>query len=391
MTGKRIAVIAHNYYPGGVRERREIDALVDSGYTVDLICLRGSGEPQRETKDNLQIYRVPIGHKRSGKIRFILEYLVFFIFSFLIITFLQIKHKYSLVQVHNIPDFLVFSALLPKLQGARILLDIRDPMPETFQYKFDLDENHKWISLMRWIEKISVRFSDHVLTVHDPLRSIHIKRGCPADKISVVRNLPDEKIFKKYNPSNWPRSTPPNFVLVYTGTIGKRHGIQTALYSLPSLREKIPGIKMRIIGEGEYRAELEQLAKSLGLISIVSFEHQIPNSKIPSVLLQSDVGICLQEGLFGEIAFPTKVPEYFSMGLPAIVSKTMITSISFTCDIVEFIPPGDSEKFSEKVLKLYQNPEFTRSLIDNGYKYLDNNNWNSEKVKYLNLISGLSE
>lgn len=389
MTKQRIAVIAHNYYPGGVREQREIDALVDAGYVIDLICLRDSGQNMKEIRVNLQIYRVPIFHKRSGIVRYILEYLLFFIASFLIISLLQIKHNHSLVQVHNIPDFLVFAAFLPKLRGARVLLDIRDPMPETFQYKFNLPEEHKLIALMRFIERISIKFSDHILTVHEPLRKIHIQRGCPEDKISVIRNLPDERIFKSVYYADWPRSKSPELTLVYTGTIGKRHGLQTAIRGLKLLVDEIPNIKLRIIGDGEYISDLNQLVKMLNLTPYVAFEPPVPNTEIPSVLTQSDIGICLQEGLFGEIAFPTKVPEYFAMATPAIVSKTSITSASFSEEMVEFVPPGDWKIFAEKVMHLHNNPDRAKSLIINGYRFLDNNNWHTEKEQYLKVIKKL--
>jgi glycosyltransferase involved in cell wall biosynthesis len=384
-----VAVIAHKDFPGGVRERREIEALIDAGYDVDLICLRQPAQFLTESLDHLHIYRIPLTHKRSGRIRFMLEYGTFLIFSFLLITLLQLRHRYKLVQVHNIPDFLVFGAAVPKLFGAHILLDIRDPMPETFQYKFGLSEGSFWITLMQWIEKVSVKFSDHVLAVHEPLREIHIRRGCPPERISAIMNLPDENIFEPVSDFRWPNTTPPNFSLIYAGTIGKRHGIQTALKGLPILVKDIPGINLRIIGEGEYLEELERLAIKIGVHSYVSFESPIPLDKIPHELQRSDVGIALQEGLFGELAFPTKVGEYMAMNIPAIVSKTSITQKYFCEDMVAFIPPGDVMAFVTQVRKLYSDPIYGRNLALNGQKFLKEYNWASEKVRYLEIVRNL--
>ena len=46
------------------------------------------------------------------------------------------RRPYDLVHVHNVPDFLVFTAWRPKLDGAGIILDIHDIVPELFASKF---------------------------------------------------------------------------------------------------------------------------------------------------------------------------------------------------------------------------------------------------------------
>ncbi len=385
----RIAVVAHKDYPGGVRERREVEALISAGYEVDVICLHQPGQLCRESRGNPRIYRMPLGHKRTGKVRYLFEYSAFFLLAFLSLSLLQLRRHYAVVQVHNIPDFLVFTALLPKFQGARVLLDIRDPMPETFQCKYGLSKDSPWVALLRWIERISINFSDHVLTVHEPLKQIHIQRGCPADRISAIVNLPDERIFQPSVCSIWPRSVPPNFVIIYAGTLGERHGIQTALRGLPLLIKDIPGLRLRIIGDGEYLDELKQLAKSLEVCAYVRFEPAIPLDKIPDQLQQADVGICLQEGLFGELAFPTKVGEYIAMGLPAIVSETGITRMYLNNDMVAFIRPGDEVAFASQVRKLYTDPAYARHLVANSRRFLETRNWTSEKVRYLGIINSL--
>lgn len=385
----RIAVIAHKDYSGAVRERREVAALIDAGYEVDLLCLKQEGEPYREYRGNLRVYRIPIRHKRTGKMRYFVEYLAFFLASSLILSYLELRRGYRLVQVHNIPDFLVFAAWLPKLRGARILLDIRDPMPETFQFKYGLSANSRAIGMMKWIERVSIRFSDHVLTVHEPLREVHIRRGCPPDRITSIMNLPDEKLFESEPELDWPRSKPPRFVIIYTGTLGERHGVQTALRSLPKLKEDIPGLHLRVIGDGEYLEELTTLADSLGLDGCVSFEGVLPLDAIPEQLKWVDAGIALQEGLFGEIAFPTKAAEYMAMGLPAIVSKTSLTQTYFDDKTVAFVPPGDSDVFACQVRRLYQDQVFGRGLVANGYCFLSERNWAKEKQRYLSLVANL--
>ena len=52
------------------------------------------------------------------------------------VTNLHFKKKFSVIQVNTMPDFLVFSTLIPKLFGAKIVLHIHEPTPELWKVKF---------------------------------------------------------------------------------------------------------------------------------------------------------------------------------------------------------------------------------------------------------------
>ena len=103
------------------------------------------------------------------------------------------KYNYRLIHVNNIPDFLVFTAIIPKLFGTKIILDIHDPMPNTFLTKFRGNFNTLFYKFLLLQEQISAKFADHVVTVHEPLkRDVLIKDGIPEEKITVVSNFADE-------------------------------------------------------------------------------------------------------------------------------------------------------------------------------------------------------
>ena len=48
-----------------------------------------------------------------------------------------------MIHVHSVPDFLVFAALVPKLLGARIILDIHDILPEFYASKFGASKDSR--------------------------------------------------------------------------------------------------------------------------------------------------------------------------------------------------------------------------------------------------------
>ena len=79
-TLKRHCMVVHAYYPiGEPRVQREAEALTDSGYEVDVICLRQPGEPAHATVHGVNVYRLPVRrHKGRGVPVQLLEYMIFF-------------------------------------------------------------------------------------------------------------------------------------------------------------------------------------------------------------------------------------------------------------------------------------------------------------------------
>jgi len=119
------------------RPRREAKALIARGDEVDFICLRRSGEKRHETIKGVNVNRLPIKkHQGSSILSHIFGYLSFFILAFFNLNILYFEKKYRIIHIHTLPDFLVFVALIPKLFGAKVILDMHDPMPELYAAKF---------------------------------------------------------------------------------------------------------------------------------------------------------------------------------------------------------------------------------------------------------------
>jgi glycosyltransferase involved in cell wall biosynthesis len=144
------------------------------------------------------------------------------------------------VHVHNMPDVLVFSALAPKVLGAKVILDLHDPMPELMTTIFGLRENSCWVRLLKLFEKLSMRFADSVVVVNESNRRLFSARSCRPQKMCVVMNSPDETIFQYREPSGQAparldASKP--FVIMYHGSLLERHGLDLAVTALRKIRE----------------------------------------------------------------------------------------------------------------------------------------------------------
>ena len=133
---RRICIVRHAYFPEDPRVLKEVRALCEAGFSVDIICLRKTGQKIKEIFDGGNIHRVIMTHRRGSPIRYAFEYGISFILMTAMLTLLFFCRRYACIQVNTMPDFLVFITFIPRLFGAKILLDMHEPIPEVWMTKF---------------------------------------------------------------------------------------------------------------------------------------------------------------------------------------------------------------------------------------------------------------
>lgn len=111
-------------------------ALEGMGHEVEVICLRRAGERRHERIGTVQVRRLSLAHHRAGPLRYLYEYGVFLVLAGLLVSLRHLRSRYDLVQVHSMPDGLVLAALLPRLMGTPVILDLHECVPEFFATKF---------------------------------------------------------------------------------------------------------------------------------------------------------------------------------------------------------------------------------------------------------------
>jgi len=388
-TSAKGLMIVQSHYLKDPRVRREAEALAEAGYGIDVISLRAEGEPFEQVVNGVHIFAIALSRKHGSRTRYLYEYGVFLVCAGTLAAWLHLRRRYKLIQIHNLPDTLVFAALLPKLLRAKVVFDAHEAMPESLRIKYGWSEDSIWTHLTVALEQVSMALADHVLTIHEPMRQLLIRRGASPEKVSVVMNWSDERLFRL---PEGERPAPDNgFTLIYAGTVAERYGIQTAIRALPLLIPEIPGLCLRVLGRGDYTAPLQQLARELGVEGFVSFETPVPLVEMPAVYRSADVGISPHEDqLFGSIYFSTKVAEYLAAGLPAIVARTPIMECYYDDSQVAFFTPGDHVDFATRVYELFQDQTYRNRLIENGLNLSQRYNWSQERGKYLDVMTELA-
>jgi len=391
-TSKRHCMIVLAHYPlGETRVQREAETLLVHGYQVDIIALGGLKYPPVEEYRGVTIYRLPLGIKKRTLLKQFINYLRFFWLAFLKLNQLHRQAPYKTVQVHNLPDFLVFSAWRLKRKGVPVILDLHDLMPEFYAGRFS--GKKRWLlPLVYWQEKWACRFADHVITVSDHWRETLIGRGVSPKKCSVVMNVADEKIFHPLPPQQTPRKDPAVFHLIYHGSIVYRYGLDLAIRAVKMLKKDIPGVKLTIIGDGDYVAALQNLVRELAAEDYVFIDHAIhPAEELPALLLTANMGIVpYRNDIFSDGLLPTKLMEYAALGLPAVVSKTTAIERYFKDTLVEFFEPGSVEDLVRCIRTLHANPQRVTQLAQGARKFTDRYNWTDIGAAYAAKVESLA-
>jgi glycosyltransferase involved in cell wall biosynthesis len=385
-------MVAYTDYTTDTRVRREAEALVARGDTVEVISLRQNVDFKSVIINGVRVIPVPSNRYRgSSSLAYIVSYLYFFLCSTFILIHRHIREPYQIIQIHTMPDFMVFVAFVPKLLGAKVIIDIHDLMPELYQSKFDLTSSHWLIRFITWIEHCSVMFSNRAIAVHEPHLNALISHGLPQGKFITLLNLPDPRIFT-LNTELKRKKSNDEFKLIYHGTLAKRHGLETAIYSLTELKRDIKSLSLKIIGEGDNVQYLQTLVHDLELDDCVEIiEGFIPIEQLIPVIVDADIGIVpIISDSFTKFMLPVKLLEYVSLGLPVICSRTETIETYFDDSMVQFFKPGDHCDLAVKIRMLYGDPGRREQLIINSKRFNNDFSWEKQKQTYFQLIDSLS-
>jgi glycosyltransferase involved in cell wall biosynthesis len=390
LDSQRVCVVRHREYQTDPRVTRDVEALVASGKRVDVICLRRAGEPQVEEAGEVTIYRLGGSQKRGSLTRYVVKYLAFWIRVFWRLSGLFWKRRHGVIQFHSMPDFLVFAGIIPKLCGAKIILDMQEATPEFFQSKYRVNASSFPVRCCKWVERRSAAFADQLLTVHTILRGVFVQRGIPERKFTCVPNVPDETIFRA-RPDFRPASRrTDSFILISHGSILERYGLHIAVQAVGFLREEIPGIRLRIAGAGEYLPVVKQFVQDLDLGEHVEFYGFLPARKLPELIGSSHIGLVpLLDDVYTNLMHANKMFEYIAMRRPVIISHLAAVKAYFDEHCLLFCAPGNPEDLARCVLELYRDPDRARAFADRAYERYEALRWSRVKGQYVKVIDDL--
>ncbi len=386
-----IGVIALTHYDSDPRVRRETRAMVEDGHDVLIFALREAGKPKHRVVNGKHVIGLSVPRYRGdSRLAYLAVYAVFFLKALIAITASHLRKPFDLVQVHTMPDFLVFAALPVKRLGAKIILDVHELMPELYASKFGVPLDHWLPRTVKYVEKMSIAFADRALAVHEPHLEALVSHGNPRHKFSVILNVPDHHVFPEGFAAG-KTENPESFILTYHGTLAPRHGLDVAIQAMAAARTRAPRLRFFIYGDGDDVPRLKALIDEIGVKDIVDLQDGMrPMEDLLPDLAVADLGVVtVIADPFTQYMLPTKLLEYMQLGIPTICTDIPTVRHYFADGHTVMVESGNVSELADHLVELAGNAALRKEISNNALAWIRENGWPEERPRYLAVVNGL--
>jgi glycosyltransferase involved in cell wall biosynthesis len=384
-----VCMIVHAYYEEDSRVRREAESLVARGRPVDVFSLRRDGDAPTGIVDGVRVHRLGVQRHQGASLP---VYLAFLVRASWAATRASRRRHYAVVQVHSLPDFLVFAGLPLRLLGVPLVLDLHEAMPEFFRMRFPGASRPAVHRLLLIQERLSIGVASAVVTVNEALAGRLVDLGVAADKITVLLNSPSLARFDAVAHPRREFRSDGTVRLVYAGAVTPIYELDVAVTAVARLKDRRPDlpIVLDVYGRGDSEPALRSLATDLGVEDRVRFHGRIPIEDVPAAIAAADIGLApTRRDPFTDFSLSTKIFEYGAMGKPAVASRLPMVERTFPAGSVVAYDAGDAEALADAVLGLVDDPSARDRAVTMTLDRVRELSWEREADKLARLIDGL--
>ncbi|MDD3642233.1 MAG: glycosyltransferase family 4 protein [Candidatus Krumholzibacteria bacterium] len=180
------------------------------------------------------------------------------------------------------------------------------------------------------------------------------RRGIGAGRIDVVLCGLDHR---RYRDLGLPRFEQPT--IVHLGRLRRYKSVEVAMRAMKTVRARVPGARLLIVGDGPHRPALERYASGLGMEGAIGFTGYLGGEELTELLNRSHVlfNASPKEG------WGLTVVEANACGVPVVASDRPGLRDSVVDGETGFLVPyGDAEAFGNRAADLLGGETLWRSM-----------------------------
>ena len=355
----KVALIVDTWFPfigGGQINAWEISKrLAEKGITIDIIT-RNNGADKLKRVKNLYVYK--LGSKSAANNS--LSKILFIVRSF----FFVYKRNYDLVHAH---------AFLPGIT-ARLLMVFKG-IPAVFTVHGTSINTNLNNFFSRWLERLiltKILYSAQITVSQDFLKIPNVNK-----KIFYISNGVDLQEFDKVRTVKSKQPT-----LIFVGRLHPQKNLRTLINAINLAKEKIPNLKLLIVGEGSSRKQLLEQVKRLKLEKNVKFHGEITGDDLVRFYKSSHLFI-LPSVYEGQ---PLTLLEAWAAKLPVLVSRTGDCQYLVKNKVNGyFLKRNDLKHIRESIEIVFKNLRKLRKLGLSGYNTVKGFTWEQSAIKTLEV------
>jgi glycosyltransferase involved in cell wall biosynthesis len=353
---------------------REIEAIISLGLSPQVVVL-GVMSPglslQQLFGDKFKVVRFNLHGAKliggmAGKVFDLLEYMVnSYLYCF--------REKPNVINCHSLNVLSVGIIYKFINKKTRIIYDAHELETE----RAGLSGVAQKVS--KWVERILIRYVDHVIVVCDPIRDWY-QETYGVKNISVVRNIPKNQSINPRNEILRLKHVIPNdhIVFIYQGILSKARGVYEMLVAFKSVQ---PNRHIVFMGYGPAQDDIVSAAKEYPNIH---FQPAVSPEEIIAHTSGADVGLNFISGdlcLSYQLSLPNKYFEYIYAGCCVLVSD----NLTYLSNLIELNGLGwsirpDAESLASKVMAISVEDVWS-SRQKLGF-YVESNYWELDQMNY---------
>jgi glycosyltransferase involved in cell wall biosynthesis len=394
---KRVLIIVQNLpVPLDRRVWLECQALRSAGYRVSVICPKGPGDPSHEVIDDVVIYKYRPSPEARGVLGFAWEFAYSWVRTALLSVRVRREQGFDVMQACNPPDTYWALARLWRSRGVRFVYDQHDLNPELFLSRFGEPRGlaaRLQYSGLRWLERMTYRSADHVISTNESYRRKAIERGGKdARAVTVVRSGPDTSRMRPVTPSSEVRRGG-TWLLVYLGIMGPQDDVDVVLEVMDSLvhRRGRKDVRAALLGFGDCLSQLREQCTALGLDDYVEFTGRVGPEQIAKYLSSADVGVCPDRKTpLNDVSTMNKTMEFMAYALPCVSFDLVETRVS-AGDSALYVESGDIQGFADAVERLLDDDELRVRLGLRARERVSRTlDWRAQAKAYVRVYDGVT-
>jgi glycosyltransferase involved in cell wall biosynthesis len=369
---KVLIIVENSPVPFDPRVWREATSLFEHGYEVTVLCPRDKDYTRGyEFIDGIHVYRHPMPEEGNSLWGYAFEYICALLGEFFYSWWIFLRHGFQIIQGCNPPDTIFLVALPFKLLGVKYIFDHHDANPELYASKYG---NQGFIyQIQVWLEKLTYRFSDVVMTTNGSYRNLAISRGKinPSD-VFIVRNGPDLETVKPVEP-NPAMKYGKRYLVGYLGTMSIQEGLDILIDVAQYIKSQgRSDIHFTCVGGGPALNGLRKMVTDKGLEDTINFTGRIPYDQLLEILSTAEVCVNPDKPCeMNDISTMHKIMEYMALSKPIVQFDLREGKFSAQGASLYANNQNQVSDFAAKILWLLERPEERKRMGEFGRKRIE--------------------
>ena len=355
-------------------------------------------QPTSERYEGVDVNRIRAPQLRqSSFVRRGFNWIVFTVWMFLALLMSDAPNDREVIFVSNPPFLPLAMCPVCRLRGWEYTYIVYDLYPDfTIEAGF-FERNGVVDRIWSWLSAWVFHDAKHVVAL-GPVMCARIKHNAGSDfdpeKIAIIHNWESaEFIEPKAKKDNWfsqEHDLTDTFTLLYSGNIGGNHDLETIVRAATAFDGK--DVTVLIIGEGDNKTAIEDLAERLGLHGdTIEFLPYQPLEDLPYSLTAGDVSIVsVEEGLEG-ICVSSKLYTALAAGQPVLLVADPHSDearILDSCEAGIRVSQGDTDSVTSAIETWRSNPEIVTEQGENARESFEARFTEEQSVdRYYRLLS----